>query len=113
MAQKSRQNATNRVTLTPQRVIEGALALAEAEGLGAVTIRRLAKELGVTPMALYWHFRSKDKLLDGMAASIFEEVDLSVDAYARWHEKIRALLGSMIGVMSEHKYREILLTTRK
>ena len=64
MARKSRNNATYRVTLTPRTVVEGALALAEAEGLGAVTIRRLAKELGVTPMALYWHFRSKDELLD-------------------------------------------------
>ena len=88
MAPKSRQDATNRVTLTPQTVVEGALALAEAEGLGAVTIRRLAKKLGVTPMALYWHFRSKDELLDGMAATIFEEVDLSVDAFATWQEQL-------------------------
>lgn len=72
MAKKSRENASNRVTLTPQTVVEGALALADAEGLEAVTIRRLAKELGVTPMALYWHFSSKGELLEGMAARIFE-----------------------------------------
>src|SRR5215204_92229 len=103
MARKSRNNATYRVTLTPRTVVEGALALAEAEGLGAVTIRRLAKELGVTPMALYWHFGSKDELLDGMAARIFEEVDLSVvDASARWQEQLRALLGSMVGVLRSH-----------
>jgi TetR/AcrR family tetracycline transcriptional repressor len=100
MARKSRQNATNRVTLTPQTVVKGALALAEAEGLEAVTIRRLAKKLGVTPMALYWHFRSKDELLDGMAARIFEEVDL------------RALLGSMLGVLRAHPSTAILLSTR-
>jgi TetR/AcrR family tetracycline transcriptional repressor len=113
MARKSRQNAAKKVTLTPQRVVEGALALAEAEGLGAVTIRRLAKELGVTPMALYWHFRSKDELLDGMAASIFEEVDLSVvDAPAAWQEQLRALLGSMLGVLRAHPSTAILLSTR-
>jgi TetR/AcrR family tetracycline transcriptional repressor len=113
MARKSRQNATNRVTLTPQRVVAGALALAEAEGLGAVTIRRLAKELGVTPMALYWHFRSKDELLDGMAASIFEEVDLSVvDASAAWQEQLRALLGSMLGALRAHPSSAILLSRR-
>ena len=44
-----------------------ALALADAGGLDALTIRRLAQELGVTPMALYWHFRSKDELLVGLA----------------------------------------------
>src|SRR4028119_2254718 len=80
MARKSRQNASNRVTLTPQAVVEGALALADAEGLGAVTIRRLAKELGVTPMALYWHFRSKDELLEGMAARGSEASDTPLDA---------------------------------
>jgi TetR/AcrR family transcriptional regulator, tetracycline repressor protein len=116
MARQSRQNAansaTNRVTLTPQTVVERALVLADSEGLEAVTIRRLAKELGVTPMALYWHFRSKDELLDGMAARLFEEVDLSVDASARWQDQLRALLGSMLGVLRAHPFSAILLSTR-
>src|ERR687894_2395692 len=113
MARKNRQDATNRVTLTPRTVVEVALTLAEAEGLEALTIRRLAKELGVTPMALYWHFRSKDELLDGMAARIFEEVDLSVvDASATWQEQLRALLGSMLGVLRAHPSTAILLSTR-
>ncbi len=112
MARKSRQSASSRVTLTPRTVVEGALALADAEGLGAVTIRRLAKELGVTPMALYWHFRSKDELLDGMAARIFEEVDLAVDASATWQEQLRALLGSMVSVLRAHPSTAILLSTR-
>ena len=112
MARESRQNATDRVTLTPRRVVEGALALADAEGLEAVTIRRLAGELGVTPMALYWHFRSKDDLLDGMAARIFEEIDLSVDASAGWQEQLRALLDSMVGVLRARPSKAILLSTR-
>lgn len=112
MARQSRQNAAKRVTLTPQTVVAGALLLADSEGLEAVTIRRLAKELGVTPMALYWHFHSKDELLDGMAASIFEEIDLSVDASARWQEQLRALLASMLGVLRAHPFSAILLSTR-
>jgi AcrR family transcriptional regulator len=93
-------------------VVEGALALADAEGLEAVTVRRLAKRLGVTPMALYWHFHSKDELLDGMAASIFEEVDLSVGGSARWREDLRALLGSLVDVLRAHPSSAILLSTR-
>jgi TetR/AcrR family transcriptional regulator, tetracycline repressor protein len=112
MSKESRKRAPNRGTLTPRTVVEGALVLADSEGLEAVTIRRLAKELGVTPMALYWHFRSKGELLDGMAASIFEEVDLSVDASARWQEQLRALLGSMLGVLRAHPSSAILLSTR-
>jgi TetR/AcrR family transcriptional regulator, tetracycline repressor protein len=112
MARKNRQDAPNRVTLTPQTVVEGALALADAEGLEAVTIRRLAKGLGVTPMALYWHFRNKGELLDGMAARLFEEIDLSVDEFATWQEQLRALLGSMLGVLRAHPSTAILLSTR-
>jgi TetR/AcrR family tetracycline transcriptional repressor len=112
MSEESRKRAPNRGTLTPQTVVEGALVLADSEGLEAVTIRRLAKELGVTPMALYWHFRSKGELLDGMAARIFEEVDLSVDASAGWQEQLRALLGSMLGVLRAHPSSAILLSTR-
>ena len=93
-------------------MVEAALALADSEGLGAVTIRRLAKDLGVTPMALYWHFRSKGELLDGMAARIFEEVDLSVDASVTWQEQLRTLLGSMLGVLRAHPSVAILLSTR-
>jgi len=93
-------------------VVEGALSLADSDGLEAVTIRRLAKELGVTPMALYWHFRSKDELLDGVAAGLFEEIDLSVDVSATWQEQMRALLGSMVSVLRAHPSTAILLSTR-
>ena len=112
MAGENRHDAPDRNALTPRAVVEGALSLADSEGLEALTIRRLAKELGVTPMALYWHFRNKGELLDSMAARIFEEVDLSVDASATWQEQLRALLGSMLGVLRAHPSTAILLSTR-
>ena len=56
MARTRHDNAAT-TTLTPQVIVERAIAMADAEGLEAVTIRKLASELGVTPMALYWHFR--------------------------------------------------------
>ena len=112
MARDVRQGSSGRTTLTPRTVVAGALALADAEGLGAVTIRRLAKRLGVTPMALYWHFGSKDELLEGMAAGIFEEIDHTTDASATWQEQLRALLGSMLGVLRAHPSTAVLLSTR-
>ena len=51
-----------------------ALADADADGLEAVTIRRLAVHLGVTPMALYWHFGNKEELLDGLVEHLFSTV---------------------------------------
>ncbi|MGH3145148.1 MAG: TetR/AcrR family transcriptional regulator C-terminal domain-containing protein [Rubrobacter sp.] len=112
MVQENRRDAPDRTNLTPWAVVEGALSLADSEGLGAVTIRRLARELGVTPMAFYWHFRSKDELLDGMAARIFGEIDLTVDVSATWQEQLRALLGSMLDVLRAHPSTAILLSTR-
>ncbi|MEU6642809.1 TetR/AcrR family transcriptional regulator C-terminal domain-containing protein [Saccharomonospora sp. NPDC046836] len=104
--------ADQRPPLTRRAVVEGALSLADSAGLGAVTIRRLANDLGVTPMALYWHFRSKDELLDGMVDRIYEQLDLTVDASAPWSEQLRTFLGSMVDVLRSHPSTALLLSTR-
>ena len=65
-------------------MVDRALALGDAEGLEAVTIRRMRHELGVTPMALYWHFRNKEELLAGLADQIWAELDTDVDPSAAW-----------------------------
>lgn len=61
---------SSRPGLTRQRIIETALRLLDDVGLDGLTVRRLAAELGVKSPALYWHFRSKQELLDGMADAI-------------------------------------------
>ena len=63
-----------RTRLTRAVVVDRALQLADADGLEALTIRKLATDLGVTPMALYWHFRSKDELLDGLTERLWGEM---------------------------------------
>ena len=60
-----------RARLSKRAVVDRALKLADADGLEALTIRKLAQDLGVTPMALYWHFRSKEDLLEGVAEQIW------------------------------------------
>lgn len=112
MAQEDPRGAFPRTTLTPRAVIEGALSLADAEGLGAVTIRRLAGELGVTPMAIYWHVRNKEELLDGMVDRLYTEIDPTMDAGAPWPEQMRALLSSMMRALRAHPSTAILLATR-
>ena len=82
--------------------MDRALALADASGLDALTIRKLATELGVTPMALYWHFRGKDELLEGLAERVWSEIDTSVDAALPWPDQLRALLTSLLGVLRAH-----------
>jgi TetR/AcrR family transcriptional regulator, tetracycline repressor protein len=91
-----------RTRLTRAAVVDRALALVDKSGLDALTIRKLATELGVTPMALYWHFRGKDELLEGLAERVWSEIDLTVDRTASWTEQIRALLESLLTVLRAH-----------
>jgi AcrR family transcriptional regulator len=92
----------DRARLSKQAVVGRALALADTEGLNALTIRRLAAELGVTPMALYWHFRSKEELLKGLSDQVWSEIDVNVDAAAPWSQQLRGLLESLVGMLRAH-----------
>jgi TetR/AcrR family tetracycline transcriptional repressor len=103
-----------RIRLTRAAVVDRALALADKAGLDALTIRKLAAELGVTPMALYWHFRGKEELLDGLAERVWSEMDLTVDRAAPWTEQIRGLLESLLRVLRAHPAApELLLHSEK
>jgi TetR/AcrR family transcriptional regulator, tetracycline repressor protein len=91
-----------RSRLTRAAVVDRALVLADTAGLEALTIRKLATELGVTPMALYWHFRGKDELLEGLGERLWGEIDLTVDGSAPWTEQLRGLLTSLLTVLRTH-----------
>ena len=112
MADIDRQGVADRKHLTRGVVVERALVLADSGGLELVTIRRLARDLGVTPMALYWHFRNKDELLDAMMGRVFSEVDPALDESATWLEQFRALMDSLAGVLREHPGAAPLFATR-
>jgi AcrR family transcriptional regulator len=85
-------------------VVARALALADTEGLASVTIRRLAQQLDVTPMALYWHFRNKDELLVGMLDEIFAEVTVRVDPALPWDARLRVLIEAVATVLRRHTW---------
>ena len=100
---------TQRPRLSKAALVGRAIALADAEGLDALTIRRLAQELGVTPMALYWHFRNKDELLNGLSDQFWSEIDTNVDEAAAWPDQLRALLDSLVQVLRAHPSASQLL----
>jgi TetR/AcrR family transcriptional regulator, tetracycline repressor protein len=100
---------TERPRLSKAAVVDRGLALADAEGLEAVTIRRLAAELGVTPMALYWHFRNKEELLAGLADRVWTEIDVNLDPAAQWPDQMRVLMASLVGVLRTHPSASALL----
>lgn len=65
--------ARTRERLTRDRVVEAAISIMDQEGLDAVTMRRVAREVGVEAMSLYNHVRDKDDLLDGVRLHLFRE----------------------------------------
>lgn len=101
----------SRPTLSRDVVADRALEIADAEGLEAVTIRRLATELGVTPMALYWHFRTKEDLLAGLADRVLEAVELP-ERGGDWVADIRAAMHALVTAMRPHPQVAHLVPTR-
>jgi AcrR family transcriptional regulator len=95
--------------LSKRTVTENALKLADADGLDALTIRKLAEHLGVTPMALYWHFRSKEDLLEGVAEQVWGEIDVNVDPEAPWWAQLQGLMESLVTVLRAHSAAAQLL----
>ncbi len=88
--------------LSKAAVAERALRLGDEEGLEAVTIRRLAQALGVTPMALYWHFKNKDELLLGIVDHALATVRADRAAADPWHKQLRAMVEALVAVMRRH-----------
>ena len=90
------------VRLSRERVLTGALELADAEGLDALSFRRLAAHLGVTPMALYRHVESKEALLDGLADLILGELELPGPQADDWRLQLRAVAQSFRAALVAH-----------
>jgi len=88
--------------LSRDAVIERAMQLADAEGLDAVTIRRLGQEFGVTPMALYWHVKNKDELLDAMGDRLFAGLRYDTAPDAPWDEQLRAVTHGLAEALRTH-----------
>jgi TetR/AcrR family transcriptional regulator, tetracycline repressor protein len=91
-----------RATLSRETIVLAAIALADRQGAGSVTIRGVATALGVTPMALYWHFRKKDDLIAGMVDWVFEQMDLAPDEGEGWESRLRALLEAELAILRAH-----------
>jgi AcrR family transcriptional regulator len=105
----TRTGDAERTKLSRSAVVDRALSLADSAGVEALTIRRLATELGVTPMALYWHFRSKEELIAGLADRIWGEIRTDMDPAAPWPAQLRYMLESLISVLRSHSSASALL----
>jgi AcrR family transcriptional regulator len=91
-------------------VLDTAIRLLDAEGVEALTMRRLGDELGFEAMSLYRHVANKDDLLDGMLDLVLAEWELP-DEHRDWRAAIRTSASSVHGALRRHRWAAQLLMT--
>jgi AcrR family transcriptional regulator len=109
MAQQA--EAARRAPLSRDRVLRAAVALADDAGIDSVSMRRLAQELGVVPMALYKHVANKEELLDGMVDVIVGEIDPPMHG-ADWKDAIRQRILSARRSLLRHRWASQVVESR-
>jgi AcrR family transcriptional regulator len=105
-----------REPLSRERALAAAVTLVDAEGLKALTMRRLAADLGVEAMSLYYHLPGKNGLLDGLADTVIDEITTAVAATAvpdaDWRTSLRQRFLAAREVMLRHPWAPGLLGSR-
>ncbi len=102
---------TRRTRLSRDRVLTSAVALADAGGIGALTIRSLARELDVKPMSVYHYVANKDEILDAIVDIVFSEIDLP-EPGGDWSAEMRRRAFSARAVLRRHAWAIPLLQAR-
>jgi len=110
MSATAGRNAS-RQPLSRERVVRAAMALADAGGIDALTMRRLGDELGVEAMSLYKHVANKDDLIDGMTDAVFAEIELPSGA-TDWRTAMRERAVSVRAALSRHPWATPLMQSR-
>ena len=100
-----------RAALNRDRVLAGAVALADAVGLEGFTIRKLAGQLDVKPMTIYHHVANKEAIVDGMVDLVFGEIDLPPEALD-WKPAVRRRAVSARAVLARHPWAPPLMESR-
>ena len=97
--------------LSAERVIDGAVALADEIGIDAFTIRKLADAIDVKPMTIYHHVPNKEAIIDGMVNQVFSEIDLP-PSDLDWRSAILVRSRSMRKVLAKHVWASPLMESR-
>ena len=112
MARKTDTSAAPRTPLSKERVLRAAVVLADTSGIEALSMRRLAKELGVEAMSLYNHVANKDEILAGIIDVVASEIDLPSDE-ADWKTAMRRNAISARDVRLRHRWASSLSMSRQ
>ena len=104
-------NAASRAPLSRERVLRAAVALADQGGIGSLSMRKLAQELGVEAMSLYHHVAGKDAILDGIVDVVFGEIELPAGE-VDWKEAMRRRAVSAREALRRHPWATALMESR-
>jgi AcrR family transcriptional regulator len=102
---------TTQIPLSRQRVLDAAVALADRDGVGALSMRKLAQELGVEAMSLYHHVAGKDAILDGIVDVVFAEIELP-SGEGGWKAAMRRRAVSAREALRRHPWATALMESR-
>ena len=106
-----RESPQERAPLSRERVLRGAVVVADAGGIGSLTIRSLADELGVKPMSVYHHVANKEEILDGIVDIVFGEIELPLVG-GDWRSEMSRRAHSARRVLRAHSWALPLLESR-
>ncbi|MEU9047015.1 MULTISPECIES: TetR/AcrR family transcriptional regulator C-terminal domain-containing protein [unclassified Kitasatospora] len=104
-------DAARRAPLSRDRVLRAAVALADGTGIEALSMRRLAQELGVVPMALYKHVANKEELLDGMVDAVVGGIG-SPDPGPDWRAAVRGRILAAREALRSHPWALQVIRSR-
>lgn len=90
-----------RPILDRARIVRSALRIVDAEGIDALSFRRVATDLGVTPMSLYWHVADKAELLELVGHAVLDEVALP-RRVGDWREQLREVHRALLATALRH-----------
>lgn len=103
--------AGRRAPLNRERVLRAAIALADGGGIESLSMRKLAQELGVVPMALYKHVPNKEQLLDGMVDTVVARIDLPASG-SGWKDVVRGRVLSARRELLRHRWAAQVIESR-
>ena len=111
MTTQGKTRPKTKVPLSRERALAAAVALADREGIGALTMRKLAEELGVEAMSLYHHVANKEEILDGMVDMVFAEIDLP-RSDMDWKAAMRERATSVRAALRRHPWSVSIMESR-
>lgn len=107
--QARRPKRAARPPLDREQIVRAALRIVDAEGVEALSLRRLADALGVTPMSIYWHVRDKAELLELVGHTVLAEIEIPL-ARGDWREQLRDVHRSMfLGLLRHPNTVDVLI----